>query len=115
MIYELREYVAHENTVQQVHDRFETTTLPLFQRHGLDVAGFWVDQQDPSRIVYLLRFPDEQTQKAAWASFQQDQEWQRAKAASEANGPIVAQMTSRTLEPVPYWTAESAPAGGQHR
>jgi hypothetical protein len=113
MIYELREYVAHGHAVQKVHDRFSETTLPLFRRHGLDVAGFWVDQQDPARILYLLRFPDAAAKDAAWARFQSDEEWQRAKASSEANGPIVAEMTSRTLEPVSYWPPETTTSQGE--
>jgi hypothetical protein len=72
MIYELREYVAHETAVQQVHDRFAEVTLPLFERHGLDVVGFWVDEQDPTRILYLLAFADADAQAAAWAAFQGD-------------------------------------------
>lgn len=103
MIYELREYVAHDEAVHQVHDRFAAVTLPLFERHGLDVVGFWVDQQDARRILYLLRFEDADGQASAWAAFQNDDAWKRAKADSEADGPIVAQMTSRTLEPVSYW------------
>lgn len=105
MIYELREYVAHEGTTQKVHDRFAEDTLPLFERHGLDVVGFWQDSEDPARILYLLRFDDADAKQRAWSDFQSDPDWKRAKAASEADGPIVAQMTSRVLEPVSYWPA----------
>jgi hypothetical protein len=105
MIYELREYVAREDSVQQVHDRFAKHTLPLFARHGLDVLGFWVDDDDPNRVLYLLQFPDRPSQDRAWAAFQGDPDWKAAKADSETNGPIVATMTSRTLAPVSYWPA----------
>lgn len=114
MIYELREYVAHGHALEKVHERFATTTLALFERHGLDVAGFWTDRADPARILYLLRFPDAAAKDAAWARFQSDEEWQQAKASSEADGPIVAEMTSRTLEPVSYWPPETTtPRGDQ--
>jgi hypothetical protein len=108
MIYELREYVAHDHATQRVHDRFEKATLPLFARHGLNPIGFWVDADDPRRILYLLRFTDAEEQSKAWAGFQQDPAWQETKQESEADGPIVAEMTSRTLLEVPYWpTAET--------
>ena len=103
MIYELREYVAKPDAADKLHERFRETTLPLFARHGLNVTGFWVDAEDPSRIVYLLSFPDAEAQRRAWQSFQNDEDWKQAKAASEADGPIVASMASRTLEPVSYW------------
>lgn len=108
MIYELREYVAHRDAVDKVHDRFKTATLPLFDRHGLNVAGFWVDQSEPHRILYLLQFPDAEAQTRAWQRFQEDPEWAQVKSASEASGPIVAEMTSRTLQPVSYWAAPAA-------
>ena len=115
MIYELREYVAHDNAAQQVHDRFKTTTLPLFARHGLDVVGFWVDENDSTRILYLLEFTDADAQKRVWRDFQGDEEWKKAKAESESDGPIVAQMTSRTLQPVPYWPPATSPAADEGR
>lgn len=103
MIYELREYVAHDHTADRVHDRFQKATIPLFERHGLELMGFWVDAGDPRRIVYLLRFEDEQAQRRAWEGFQRDPEWKDAKQASETDGPIVAEMNSRNLLEVPYW------------
>ena len=103
MIYELREYVAHENTADRLHARFADHTLSLFAEHGLEPVGFWTDREDPTRIIYLLRFEDATAQRRAWAAFQADPRWQRAKEASERDGPIVAGMSSRTLEPVPYW------------
>lgn len=114
MIYELREYVAHPHAVHQVHDRFATATLPLFERHGLTVTGFWVDQNHPHRILYLLEFPDADARSRAWQQFQDDPEWKQVKAASESSGPIVAEMTSRTLQAVDYWpSADSAGAGAE--
>lgn len=111
MIYELREYVAHENAVDQVHARFAEHTLPLFTEHGLEPVGFWTDSADPTRVLYLLRFEDEAAQKRAWAGFQADTRWQEAKRASEEDGPIVAEMLSRTLEPVSYWSAPNSANG----
>jgi hypothetical protein len=49
--------------------------------------------------VYLLEFDDQSSADAAWSAFKSDPEWQAAKKASEADGPIVAEMHSRTLLP----------------
>lgn len=115
MIYELREYVAHDETVQQVHDRFADHTFGLFERHGIDVVGFWTDQQDPTRILYLVQFEDIAAQEKAWDGFRGDPEWAEVKARSEADGPIVAEMLSRTLAPVSYWPAASTNDEGARR
>ncbi len=104
MIYELREYTAAPGRAEHLHERFRRHTLDLFARHGLNVAGYWYDGEDSARIVYLLTFPDEASRDAAWADFQADPDWQRAKDDSETEGPIVAEMSSRTLVSPPYWT-----------
>ncbi len=103
MIHELREYVAADGAAEKLHRRFADSTLELFERHGLDVAGLWHDDADPGRIVYLLRFDDEETRRQAWAGFQADEDWQRVKRESEADGPVVSEMTSRVLVTPSYW------------
>lgn len=103
MIYELREYVATEGNADRLHARFADHTVSLFARHGLDVVGFWTEAADDGRIVYLLRFADEDAQQDAWQAFYADPEWQAVKAASEADGPIVAEIHKRNLTAVPYW------------
>lgn len=102
MIYELREYEATEHGIEPLCERFRDVVLPLFDRHGLEVVHFWTDLEDPRRILYVLRFNHDEARSAAWAAFQADPEWQRAKERSEAAGPIVASMSSRVLAPVSY-------------
>lgn len=113
MIYELREYVAVEGRSADVHKRFADHTLRLFARHGMAVVGFWVDKADDGRIVYLLRFADEDAKERAWTAFRQDPDWTAAKAASEAAGPIVAEMHSTTLVTTDYWPHDPAVGPGR--
>jgi hypothetical protein len=114
LIYELREYVAVPGRAPVLHARFADHTLDLFARHGIDVVGFWSDQQDTDRIVYLLSFPDADAQRSAWAGFQNDPDWHRVKAESEADGKIVAEIYSRTLHRTPYWPHETLRAAADH-
>lgn len=102
MIYELREYVAVPGKRDQVLARFADHTMALFAKHGMEVVGFWVDRSDADRLVYVLQFPDDQTLAAAWEAFRADPAWQEAKAKSEANGPIVAEVISRVLVATPF-------------
>jgi hypothetical protein len=110
VIYELREYVAAPGRGEHLHERFRRHTLSLFERHGLNVVGYWHDGDDPARIVYLLNFPDAASRETAWAQFQADPEWKRAKDESETDGPIVAEMSSRTLVTPAYWTGVTTAA-----
>jgi hypothetical protein len=104
MIYELREYIAAAGAADALHRRFAESTLELFGRHGLELVGFWHDEADPGRILYLLRFADEDARKRAWAAFQADEDWQRVKHESEADGRLVAKQSSRVLVSPSYWT-----------
>ena len=79
------------------HRRFADATLDLFARHDLEPLGFWHLQEDPGRIIYLLGFPDEETRQRSWASFREDEDWQRVKQESEAEGPIMTELISRVL------------------
>lgn len=103
MIYELREYHAFPETVDQLHRRFEEHVLPLFVEHKIDVLGFWVDRNEPTRLVYLTAFPDDGERLRRWDAFKNDPSWQATKKSSEANGPLVSEIVSRVLQQAPYW------------
>lgn len=102
MVYEWREYVATAETVEALHRRFREHTLALFQRHGIEVLGFWTPPDRPEVITYLARFPSREAREAAWKAFQSDPEWQKVKAQSEAAGPLIKEMKSAVLLPTDY-------------
>jgi hypothetical protein len=110
MIYELREYTAVPGAVERLHARFENTVLPLFGRHGIEIIGLWTDDSDADGLVYLIRYPDEETRDAVWKTFSADNDWQQAKVTTEAAGPIVAELKIRRLRNAAYWPHETARA-----
>ncbi len=74
MIYELRTYFAAPGKTEDLHQRFITLTLDIFQRLNMEVVGFWTPEPctpETGDLVYLLRFPDEAAKVAAWSAFQQ--------------------------------------------
>lgn len=105
MIYELRTYTASPGKIEQLHQRFREVTLALFERHGMRVAGFWtpVAGSGPSdQLVYMLAFPDLESVAARWAAFRADPDWITAKAESERDGELTAQVVSQLLESTDY-------------
>ena len=56
MIYELRIYHCVVGRLPALLKRFESTTLELWQRHGIRQAGFWTVAVGPSNqdLYYLL-------------------------------------------------------------
>jgi hypothetical protein len=105
MIYELRTYWAAPGKAEALHTRFRTLTLGLFERHHMQLIGFWTplgDEEPNGSLVYLLAFPSREDAEAAWAAFRADPEWQAGKAASEVDGSLTARVTSVLLQATDY-------------
>ncbi|MGH7910794.1 MAG: NIPSNAP family protein, partial [Candidatus Dormibacteraceae bacterium] len=87
--FELRTYHAVPGRRDDLVARFRDHTIALFERHGLEVVGFWLpagDQHADDQLVYVLAFPDRATAKERWTAFQADPEWVEVKRRSETNG-----------------------------
>jgi hypothetical protein len=105
MVYELRTYWAAPGKIEALHRRFRTLTLGIFQRHAMEVVGFWtpvLDSAESGNLVYILRFADEAAKIAAWTAFQNDPDWIAGKAASEVDGKLVDHLTSVLLDATDY-------------
>ncbi len=104
MIYEYRVYEAAPGKLPELHDRFRNHTLKAFERNGFKNIGYWVaevgDYSD--RIIYLVAFDNMEQRERAWAAFRDDPVWLRAKAESEAEGPVVARVSNTLLTPTDY-------------
>lgn len=100
MYYEQRTYIAAPGKLEALQTRFKETTLSLFEKHGMQVIGFWTPD-DPSNVelVYMLAYPDRVACDKAWEAFRSDPEWQAAKAASERDGVLVAKINVQFLKP----------------
>ena len=105
MIYELRTYWAAPGKIEALHQRFMTVTLKVFERHHMEVVGFWTpDPVTPESgdLVYMMRFADQAAMQAAWDAFRADPEWIEGRAASEKDGRLVDRLTSQVLKPTEY-------------
>lgn len=104
MIYEIREYTTPPGRMPALVRRFREHTFELFERHGMEVVFSSVTAVGPdsvNELVYVLRFDSYQDMADRWAAFFADPDWQGVKAASEADGPIVARVARRVLDPAP--------------
>ena len=104
MIYELRVYTCVPGKLPDLLKRFETTTLDIWQRHGIRQAGFWttVIGDNNQQLHYLLAWASLAERETKWAAFMNDPEWAAKRAASEKDGPITAQITSQILAPTAF-------------
>ena len=104
-VYEMRTYTAADGKFDAVNARFRDHTLKLFEKHGRKNVGYWTPSEGPlvgTTLIYILEHRSRDEAKKSWAAFSADPEWQKAKAASEANGRIVAKAESVFLTATDY-------------
>jgi hypothetical protein len=104
MIYELRIYSCIPGRLPALLKRFETTTLGIWQKHGIRPAGFWtvLVGDGNNDLHYLLAWESLAERERIWTAFQSDQAWITARAESERDGPIIANIRSAFLQPTAF-------------
>jgi len=105
-VFELRTYTTREGRLPNLNKRFRDHTVNLFEKHGMTNFGYWVPTDKPDTLIYLLAHKTRDAAKASFAAFGADQEWEKAKKASEeeAGGSLTIQdgVKSEFLTPTDY-------------
>ena len=104
MIYELRIYRCLPGRLPALLKRFEEHTLRLWDRHGIVQAGFWTTAIGESNndLTYMIRWESMADREKRWPAFLADPEWIAARNASEADGPILSNVSSQLLAPTKF-------------
>lgn len=104
MLYELRVYHCVPGRLPDLLKRFETITTRIWQRHGIEQAGFWTVAIGDSNqtLYYFLKWESLADREKKWAAFQADPEWISARAETEKNGAIVARVENQILQPTSF-------------
>jgi hypothetical protein len=96
-------YDAVAGKLPALHNRFANHTIKLFAKHGMENIAYWTEAVGTSnRLVYMLGYADLGAREKGWAAFVEDPEWQRARAESEKNGPLVRVSRHAILRLTPY-------------
>ena len=100
--FEMRTYYANDGKMDALNARFRDHTNKLFQKHGIDLVGYWqpVDKKDV--LVYILAYPSREAREKSWKAFSADPDWQAAKKKSEENGGLVGKVESVYMTPTDY-------------
>src|SRR3982751_6860306 len=101
-VFELRTYYCHPGRLEALNKRFREHTNALFVKHGMQLVGYWMPINKPDVLVYILGFPSRDAATKSWADFRGDADWNTARAASEADGPIVQRVESVFMSPTDY-------------
>jgi len=104
MIYEQRIYSCIPGRLPALLKRFETQTIGIWRKHGINPVGFWtVLVGDGSNdLHYLLAWESLADREKRWGVFQADPEWLKARDDSEKDGPIIANIKSAFLRPTAF-------------
>lgn len=104
MIHQLRVYEIFERNKAAFHARFRDHAMRIMARYGFDIVAMWESRRAGNpEFVYLLRWPDAQTQKAAWTAFLADPEWIEIKRVSAIeHGDLVGSIEDRILTLADY-------------
>src|SRR5688500_7050016 len=104
--FEMRTYYASEGKLDALHARFRDHTDKLFEKHGMELVGYWTPADEPgskNTLVYILAYPDRASREKSWQAFVNDPDWKKAKAESEKDGtPLAAKVESVFLKPTDY-------------
>lgn len=107
MIYEMRIYSCVPGGMPALLQRFEETTLRIWERIGLRPAGFFTTVVGPANndLTYLLAWESMEERERLWNSFAQDPEWVTARAQHQKDhGEVVANISNTFLSPTAFST-----------
>lgn len=102
-VYELRTYTTLPGRLPALHKRFSEHTMKLFEKHGMKNEAYWTptdDEHKDTTLIYVISHESEDAAKKNWAAFQADPDWQKARAASEAEdagGKILAKAPEKVF------------------
>ncbi|MHA6297566.1 NIPSNAP family protein [Devosia sp. CAU 1758] len=104
MIYEMRVYDCLPGRLPALLRRFNDHTLAIWERHGINQAGFFttVIGENSNRLTYFLAWESLAAREANWANFIADPAWIKARDDSERDGPILANVSSQLLAPTAF-------------
>src|SRR5215468_8059626 len=108
MIYEMRVYRCVPGRLPALLKRFETTTLEIWNKHGIRQAGFFTTLIGESNqdLTYFLAWESLAEREQKWNAFMSDPEWISKRAESERDGQIVQTLSSQILAPTSFSAAK---------
>ncbi|MET0336683.1 MAG: NIPSNAP family protein [Caulobacter sp.] len=103
-IHQLRVYEIFNGNKAAFHERFRDHAVRIMERHDFDIVAMWEAKTAArTEFVYILKWPDEATMRARWATFITDEEWAAIKRRTAAqHGKLVGEIEERVLRLTDY-------------
>src|ERR1035437_7030610 len=78
-VYELRMYHTVPGRLDALQKRFREHTISIFDKHDMKSVGYWVPQDTPELLIYILEHPSRDAGTKNWAAFMADPEWVKVR------------------------------------
>ena len=103
-LFELRTYTSHEGRLPALEARFRDHTMRLFEKHGMQNVGYWIPDDKPNTLIYIIAHENGAAVTDNWRAFGSDPEWRAVAEDSMKDGPILAEggIHSRFLRATDY-------------
>lgn len=104
-VFELRTYTASPGKLSNLEARFRDHTVGLFEKHGMTNVGYWVPTDEPlseDTLIYVLEHESRDAAQASWDAFRADPDWMEARAESERNGRLAANVEAVFMQATDY-------------
>ena len=104
MIYEQRIYTCLPGRLPTCSSGSRATRSSIWEKHGIRQAGFWtvLIGNGNHDLHYLLAWESLAEREKKWGAFMADPAWISARADSEKDGPIIANIKSTILQPTAF-------------
>ncbi len=102
-VHEMRMYYAAPGKMDALLSRFALHTDALFARYRLKPLGYWMPRENSQNLLlYILEHESVEAAEKNWANFRNDAEWQRVKAETDADTPLVASIVRYFMDKVDF-------------
>src|SRR5438045_61595 len=94
MLYEYRHYCPAPGKFEALKARFRDHTVSLFDLYGVRAVGFWESVSGEMwNVHYLLEWESMAERELKWERFATSSEWQKVRAQTEVDGPLVSTLS----------------------
>ncbi len=101
--YEMRTYTAQPGKLQALLNRFETQTMALIEKHGIQNIGYWVPiNNTKNQLIYIVKHKEGSDIAKTWAKFGADPTWKKIVKETEKNGRLVESVVSNFMTLTDY-------------
>ena len=98
-VFELRTYTTADGKLSNLNARFRDHTMRIFDRHNMENIGYWVPQDTPNTLVYIIAHDSREAAQENWGGFREDAEW---PGVAQASGVGRVQVESVFMEATDY-------------